>query len=462
MPTDEPVASDQRGEFWTPAAPETRIPGLVRFGPPFAGQLVLDGEIMPGAGPEPLIHGALFNGQLVSAVGCYASGRSRRLLRDRWHVTQTLSASTLLMGEHIGEDQTFDHVIVHLTYLREWANVRIGWGDPSGDVSSYSISYEGPPDCTATLADGRTVALRTVDNLTTSQSYIHSEQQTQFTVAFPDPVQLQAVVDTVASLRDLVTFAGRQSASVMSLTVFCPGVLLAPGTDIQRPLELHHPLAGQAPRANTERITLLDTDFLFLSPESSEQFARLVQAWMGLEARLGLVLDLFLSLYHAPPLYLENKVMNICQVAESYHRSTLDHQLMTNEEHSALTKQLLAFCPEPRRQWLSGILLHSNSPSFKVRLEELVAKAGTVGKTLASTFTNYPGKLRDFRNQYAHWLPEKPADEARVIELAALYDVTKVILEACLLQDLGWSQADAASQIAGKRDFERLAKRPRQ
>jgi hypothetical protein len=461
MPTNEPVADDQRGDFWTPAAPETRITGLVRFGPPLAGQLVLDGEIMPGAGPEPLIHGALFNGQLVTAIGCYASGRTRRLLRDRSHVTQTLSASTLLVGEHIGEDQTFDHVIVRLTYLREWANVRVGWGDPDGEASRYSISYEGPPARTATLTDRCSLTLRTIDDLTTSRSAIHSEQQTQFMVAFPAPVKLQSVMDTVASLRDLVTFAARRSASVISLTAFCPGVVLAPGTDIQRPLELHSPLAGQAPRADTEKITLLDTDFLFLCPESSEDFARLAQAWMELEARLGLVLDLFLSLYHAPPLYLDNQMMNICQVAESYHRATQDYRLMTGGEYGALTEQLLAACPEPRHKWLTGILLHSNSPSFKVRIEELVTKAGAVGTTLASTFTNYPGKVRDSRNQYAHWLPGKSADETRVIELAALYDVTKIILEACLLQDLGWSQADAASQIAGKRDFERLSKRPR-
>jgi hypothetical protein len=45
-----------------------RIPGLVRFGPPLAGQLVLDGEIMPSAGPEPLILGSLYSGQLLTAL----------------------------------------------------------------------------------------------------------------------------------------------------------------------------------------------------------------------------------------------------------------------------------------------------------------------------------------------------------------------------------------------------------
>ena len=376
-------------------------------------------------------------------------------------MTQTLAARTVLIGEHVDEDQTFNHVIAQLTYLRDWANFRVGWGDPSGEASRYSISYEGPAERSAILSDGRAVTLRTVDNLTTSSSYIYGEQQTHFMVAFPDPVQLQTVMDAIASLRDLLTFAARRSASVMNLTVFSPGVVLAPGTGIQRPLELHSPLASQAPSADAGSVTLLDTEFLFVCPESSDEFTRLAQAWMDLETRLGLVLDLFLSLYHAPPAYMENQLMNMCLVAESYHRATLDYPLMTKEEYSALSEQLLAACPAQKRKWLTDILSHSNSPSFKVRVEGLLAKAGTIGTTLASTFTNYPGALRDFRNQYAHGLPAKPVDDARVNELAALYDVTKIILETGLLQDLGWAQDDATTRLAGKRDVERLARRPR-
>jgi hypothetical protein len=33
--------------------------------------------------------------------------------------------------------------------------------------------------------------------------------------------------------------------------------------------------------------------------------------------------------------------------------------------------------------------------------------------------------------------------------------------EACLLQDLGWSQAEAADMLTRKSDFERLSGRPR-
>jgi ApeA N-terminal domain 1 len=461
MATIEPTSSEQRGEFWLPATPDTRIAGALRLGPPLAGHLALDGELMPGTGPEPLVHGLLFSGQPITAMDCHAAGRSSRYSLDRKLVSQKLAVKTVLIGEHVDEHPTFDRLVARLTYLREWANVRQGWDTPEEEGSHYSIAYEAPPERTAALKDGRTVTLRTVDNLTTSSSSIHGEQQTEFFVTFPEPVSLEAVMEAVASLRDLVTFAARRPASVTSLAGTCPGVLLVPGSEIQRPLELHYRQVELDPQQNIGDFDIRDSDLLFLAPDLSAEFTTLIERWLELENRLDLVLDLFLSLYYAPPLHLQNKVMNMCQVAESYDRSTMDRKLMTDDDHAALTNLLIEACPEPWRLWLKEILSHSNGPSFRVRIAELVAKAGTVGATLAGTFNNYPGRLRDCRVQYAHWLPGKALSTERVIELAALFDVTKIILEACLLQDLGWSQADAASLLTTKRDLERLSKRPR-
>lgn len=461
MAMTDPSSSDQRGEFWLPATPETRITGVLRLGPPLAGQLVLDGELMPGAGPEPLVHGLLFSGQPITAMDCYAAGRSSRYTQDRKLLSQKLAVKTVLIGENVGEHPVFDHLVVRLTYLPEWANVNQGWGIPDVQGSRYSVAYDAPTDRTAVLKDGRTVTLRTVDNLTTSSSSIHGEQQTEFLVIFPEPASLAAVMEVVASLRDLVTFTARRPASVTALAVTCPGVLLGPGTDIQRSLELHYRHVELDPQQNIGDFDIRDSDFLFLAPDQPTDFVALIEHWNELENRLDLVLALFMSLYYAPPLHLQNKVMNICQVAEAYHRATMDWKLMPDEEYSALTDLLVAECPESRRQWLTDILGNAKGPSFRVRIEELVAKSGTVGAALTATFKNYSGELRDCRIQYAHWLPGKALSEERVVELAALFDVTKIILEACLLQDLGWSQTDAANLLMTKRAFERLSKRPR-
>ena len=243
-------------------------------------------------------------------------------------------------------------------------------------------------------------------------------------------------MDTVASLRNLVTFAGRKASMVLSLSVTSPGLLVAPDVTIQRALELRTHQVRIDP-ADEQAGELLPDDFLFLSPDSSLAFGDLVEEWIGLEDKLGVVLYLFLSLLYNPPLHLENKVMNICQAAEAYHRRTLDHKIMPDREFKALARALKAACPRPHRQWLGDMLSHANTPSFKARIDELVAKADAVGVALASTFKNYSGQLRDYRNDYAHWAQKAPLPQEEVAELVALYDTTRMILEACLLRDLG-------------------------
>ncbi len=157
MATTEGAGSDQRGEFWLPATPATRIPGVLRFGPPLAGHLVLDGELMPGPGPEPLVHGLLFSGQPITAMDCYAAGRHSTYTRDRKLVSQKLAVRTLLIGEYIDEHPTFDHLVVRLTYLREWANVRQGWDTPEGEAYRTDNRLPGELGRTDSLAASQCV-----------------------------------------------------------------------------------------------------------------------------------------------------------------------------------------------------------------------------------------------------------------------------------------------------------------
>ena len=55
------------------ATPETRIAGKLSARPATRCRLVLDGELMPGAGPEPLVHGLLFSGQPITAMDLLCS-----------------------------------------------------------------------------------------------------------------------------------------------------------------------------------------------------------------------------------------------------------------------------------------------------------------------------------------------------------------------------------------------------
>ena len=432
----------------------------MQFDAPLAGHLVLDGELSPGSEPLPVVHGLLHDGGSITALQCYAAGRRTHGTGDERHTRQTLAVMTFVIGEYLDAEPVFDRIAVHLNYLREWADVREGWESPAGDASGYSLRYTRPRDRSVSLRDGRAVALRTVQRIVSSSRSVAAEQETIFSVVFRTPATLDTVGNTVASLRDLISFTRRRPTSVLRITTTCPGVLIAPGVDVPRELDLRSTQVTQE-SATADAASLPEWDFLFLAPEAPAEYGALIQSWFDLEERLDVMLDLFLGLLYAPPRHLENKVMNICQAAEGYHRRTLDHTLMPADQYKALTDTLIGACPEDRREGVRDLLSHGNAPSFRQRIEELVVRAGGVSDTLTRTFANFSGKLRNYRVLYAHGLAGNLMNDDAVAELADLYDTMRIILEVCLLQDLGWSSPEADRAMAEKRDYVRLSKRAR-
>jgi hypothetical protein len=169
-------------------------------------------------------------------------------------------------------------------------------------------------------------------------------------------------------------------------------------------------------------------------------------------------MDLYLSLDYAPPLHMETRFMNACQAAEGYHRATSTGTVMDPEEHKKIVGDLLAVCPENRRQWLGGVLANSNDPSFKRRIEELVERAGSAVRKLMVPRPKYAVKMRDYRNTFAHWLSTEPPTDDLGAELHDLIRVTRFVLASCLLRDLGWSASDAESALAQNQLFDQAVR----
>ena len=117
----------------------------------------------------------------------------------------------MIIGEDVDEHPKFDHLLVRLSHTPRMGQRSQGWDARKDEDPTTRFRTKGPAERTAVLKDGRTVTLRTVDNLTTSSSSIHGEQQTEFLVTFSVAVSLEAVMKAVASLRDLVTFAAPQT-----------------------------------------------------------------------------------------------------------------------------------------------------------------------------------------------------------------------------------------------------------
>ena len=134
--------------------------------------------------------------------------------------------------------------------------------------------------------------------------------------------------------------------------------------------------------------------------------------------------------------------------------------LIPCEEYEDLKKTLLAACPDQRQTWLAGLLENANAPPLRKRIEDVVAKAGEIVQPFIETFSNFAGRLTRYRHQYAHLLPSKPVETAAYHELVDLYDAARIVLEACLMLDLGFTPKHVQASLSEKRDYAQLIRRP--
>lgn len=446
----------RRGRFWLPNAPDHQVSGAMRFAPPLAGTLVLDGELLSTPQLEPAVHGVLLEGQRVTALDCYPTGTDSYYGEDGRQQQQTVMAQTFVLDAHLNQDARFDRAGVVLSYLDDWTDMDEGWQLGECDDMSGSIAYHGRVARTATLDHGRRITLKVGSSVEGTARHLVAKQRSSFVVDFGVPVPLVEVADVAGSLQNLLTFAARRPSVILGLEVTSPSALDS---------------RSGAPRSLTVRSSQVDTDpagppflsrwdFLFPAPASDDGFSQLMRRWLALEERLGTALDLFLSLRYAPPKHLESQVMTLCQSAEGYHRRTWDEKVMSAEDKSNLKAALTPACPPAWEQRLRSWLDHVDEPSFKERIERIVGKAGPIGARVTARFSNYPGKLRDYRHMYAHWLAGKPMSEDDVARVSELHDATRILLEACLMQDIGIDMDAAARDFEVKRDFRRLTQRP--
>lgn len=442
----------QRGRFWIPNAREKALSGALRFGPPLGGTLVLDDELLASREAQPVIHGVLFGGQRLTALDCYPAGTDCYYGEDGRQQQQTIVAQTFVLDAHVELNTRFDRAGAVISYLDDWADMGKGWSLGDLDDAKGSIAYDGRTARTATLEDGRVVTLKVGPIAEGSSRRLVAKQGASFVVDFRHPATILDVAQAAGSLQDLLTFVARRPATIQELEVTSPSVRDS------------HSGAPRVLTIRSEQVTdtpanppfLSTWEFLFMAPGSDEGFSELMGHWFALELRLGTALDVFLGQRYAPPKHLELQVMAMCQSAEGYHRRMWDGKVMSAEDKENLRASLTEACPAAWRQMLDSWLEHVDEPSFKKRIEEIIVKAGPIGERVTSRFSNFPGKLRDYRHQYAHWLSGKVTTDEKVVMLNDLYDATRILLEACILQDIGLGMDATVRAFETRRDFRRL------
>lgn len=213
---------------------------------------------------------------------------------------------------------------------------------------------------------------------------------------------------------------------------------------------------------------------LFGFKDVKEQFSELLTLWEQNSKELESIIDLYLRLTYIPKRHINDFFLSLAQAIEAFHslghsgryidkkiykkvvRKTLeeavnsitDSILLENGEGSLDLREYKRILKEEK-------LSHLNSFSLRERLEEIISEYRSC---LPDDFfasledqSNFLKKIRKTRNYLTHLSSEKDEYVASGQDLLVLSRKLRVLLEVCLLKQLGLKDMDIKKIIAKNR-----------
>ena len=446
------------GYWWLPDASDDKVPGLLKFDPDEGASLDLFGSLKDVEGivdplePE-IILGLSSEGKLLTLKDCAKTLGSLRF--GSGFSTSSFVASAIFVGEHFerAEDVGFERLVVEYLHLEAWA-------DASGFDISFNeekeapkrkwieIKHEIPKPSTAVVEEEYEVTLDFGSDFKASQrpfTWATISQPAELAIKFTEKQSFDRLRDIVFRLQHLLSLGMRMSAYPVSVR----GYTGTPGEAM--PVEVHYkPLGRMDEVKRPERF-----EMLFSCKKLPGGFDVAVAKWLKGADNLDTVYRLFLGTVYNPRSYLEQHFLNLVQALEVYHRKVLFVPDLPKEEHERRVEEILDATPEQHKSWLERKLKVVSEPSLNQRLQEIFKRhlgivESEVGKK-KKVRAEFIEKVVATRNYRTHFDDSKKDKAARGEELYRVMQKLNLLLEACLMEEIGFSQEETKKAVLGIR-----------
>lgn len=438
------------GVWWLPTEPDTTIPGVLRFDPQKGSYLELIGSFTKPIGMGwmqrfEIVLGVTSDGKNITLWG----GReSQSKYNSRGFSRMSLFIHMVLIGAHFEkvEDLIFDRVSIRYAHLDEWADIS-GFSITRDESSNeVSVQHKMPDKLEIFSNDEYKLFIATMvhgPGWTRVQKEAHIIQETYFTIIPMTKHSLNSCLEILYRLREL-----------LSLAIFRPAHVL----DIQAKVgDLRVKIIYRQFDIPEKSKILHDWDMLFTLNDIREQSQIFIHNWLTKAEVLTPIYSLYFGALYNPRIYLEHEFLSYAQAIESYHRRTTQNFELPPNEHAQRIEAIVNSVPEEHRKWLSQKLNYSNEPNLRTRLKEIFAMneqifAIFLDKKAAKHFV---AKVVTTRNYLTHYSQENADQAASGDDLAQLNLLMKIVIEVCLLRELGFSLEVIQGLLSRNRLYQR-------
>lgn len=451
------------GEWSVPGERSKPWSGRLAFDP-LAG-IELD---VAGSGPglafprdpfeTPVMHGFTVDAKRVTLVHCVQTS-SQTTIGGGY--TATYSARYALVGAHFDRPEAiaFDELRVRMTDVGEWLGVS-GFSFAAPRPDAFAVDYEVPDDLTVAVALPLEIGVsfaatrQTGPERTFTTRELNVVQEDWLTLRSPEPVPFATLADVLGRIRSFFCFVARDRVDYLAITASAE--LRDPDGDngasrretvtvLFRPNVVIEPRRGPV---DSQRMLFTHAD---CAPGAASPLSR----WLAEEGRLGPIYDLFLVSLFQPRIFLELQFISLSQALESLHSRTYPHYELPRAQHRARIKEIVDAVPDAHREWVREKLAYSNKATFRQSVTDLLATLPDVLRLAMGDEPAFAKRVHRTRNYLTHWDPDLERDAARGEELTRLTMALKVIVEALLLLELGFSKEEVAALVERNEDYKR-------
>jgi hypothetical protein len=178
---------------------------------------------------------------------------------------------------------------------------------------------------------------------------------------------------------------------------------------------------------------------LFVLSDIADRFQLCLRNWFRKEERLRATLGFYLAAVYEPRLYLEHTFLGLTVAFEVYHANRFGGSKAAKAERRRRASAVLARIPrtDPDYFWAQQRLTAGGELSLTERLEDIFRRHHAVLGQLSSG--DLPGRVGDTRNYLVHHPADLEGHAAQGVELQRITESLKLILQVCLLYELGFS-----------------------
>lgn len=389
----------------------------------------------------------------MTLVDSYCHGWPQEITSDEMTVELVFHTRTVLYGDHFHQkaDIKFSRLQIRYTNLDEWALI-------SGIDLSDAYDSDDDYDCVVRFRFPKTLEakIRQFKAVKSFQIYIRPFLQrpenpavnkkaciTQFyqvIIETSDPVLLETLEEVLYNFRNFLSLAVRER-------VFPTLIQAQSETDPFNKIEVFY----QLPHFTSEVPDIWPFTMLFTLPDISDHFEETLNNWFEKADLLEPVLDLYFGIRHNPYVYNIHSFLSLVQALETYHMRFAEKYKLSDEASTRLLSDVNKISDQPYdKEWNRK----PKNMTLLRRILEILNYYDDISWAICyEPPVPFSKKVADDRNYYTHYDPQRPQLKHKVtrgIELSVVARRLDLILEVCLLSELGFGRDEITKRFREK------------